>query len=209
MGCFGGKEKVKCPSCQTVNELDEQSFENDADQIQRFSMFRQCKSCKCGLVTEQNGILWSKPRPESYEAEMEIVLTDKVLQQFVPSNPYDSPCPGFKLFFKVGDKDYGVWLPRSDLVEGTKLYVAVEKPPPDVKNVGEAVVAGVLTLMLAPEDLIPIPKAVDQMIEQIAMNLPGAERLDKLVKGIENWDGWGFDNEMKHESARVMRWAKA
>merc|ERR1740117_2850203 len=147
----------------------EQTFDSDAEAIQKFNLFQTCTQCGQGLASEpQVWAIWSKPTPESFETEMVIELTDATLKEFVPSNPWDAPCKGFKLFFKVSGESHGLWLPKSSLVEGTKLYVAVEKPPPTgPTSVGDVVAVGIITAVLTPEDFIsiPIPKSVEQALE--------------------------------------------
>jgi len=204
MGCISSVETIKCPKCQTKNELKLQSFDSDAAAIQHCTVLESCKQCGQGLASE-GMVLWSKPTPESFETEMVIELTDATLKEFVPSNPYDAPCKGFKLFFKVSDQTHGLWLPKRNLVEGTRLYVAVEKPAAKgPASVAEAVGGALITAVLSPEDLIPIPKSVERGLD----SLTGAARLEKICKDFETKGGeWmGYEEEQKHKTARVMRW---
>mmetsp|Transcript_35334 Transcript_35334/g.65892 ORF Transcript_35334/g.65892 Transcript_35334/m.65892 type:complete len:226 (-) Transcript_35334:159-836(-) len=214
MGCISSApETITCPNCKTKTELREQLFDSDVEADQKFNLFQTCKKCGQGLATD--GCLWSKPTPESFETEMVIDLTDATLKQFVPSNPYDTPCKGFKLFFKVSGKTHGLWLPKSNLVEGTKLYVAVDKPPPTgPASVGEAAAGLILTAVLMPEDLLPspLPASVEQRIDAMIKHLPGVkeyeQRLDAMLKVIEEkgCEWGGYEEEQKHKKARVMRW---
>mmetsp|Transcript_157514 Transcript_157514/g.482738 ORF Transcript_157514/g.482738 Transcript_157514/m.482738 type:complete len:218 (-) Transcript_157514:156-809(-) len=206
MGCLFSAETVTCPSCQTKNELVKQSFDSDSEAIQKYYTLAHCNKCGCGLATD--GCLWSKPGLESFEAEMVIELTDDVLNRFVPSNPYDQPCKGFKFFFKgLNGQTHGLWLTKSDLKTGIRLHVAVSKPD-QPESVADKMAGVILTAVLEPEDLIPIPKAVEELFEKMAKGLPGMARLERMAKELEENGGkWGgYEDEVKHEKARVMRW---
>jgi len=205
MGCLFGKEETKCPTCQIKTELPEQLFDSDVEAYEKFVVLHKCKN---GHGLAADGILWSDPRLESYEKEIQLTLTLDILKQFWPSKPYDQPCAGFKLFFKdPPGQTNGLWLPRSNLVEGTKLYVAVEKPPA-APTVIEMVAGAVFDAGLSPENLVPIPDRLLEKLVPIVDPLGLEERFGKLAKSIEAKGAeWGdYEDEMEHKKARVLRW---